>query len=235
MNRKEKCRFGIGWMGWMVLMLSALVCMGCSDSKKGKEHDYLIRVDDQVLTPLDFTKALEFSSTAYPHNAIQNNGVSRTIRIRLMNQLIEEMILVRKAKDLQIEVPESEVQKAVDEIKKDYPDGQFQETFLENAVSFETWKHRLKIRLLMEKVIASELEDKIEISKEDIAAYYKEYYGSDDLDTEPMENASDINEVIVKSIRRKKAEDAYKNWIKDVRKQYKIEINKKLWEKILDS
>jgi len=44
-----------------------------------------------------------------------------------------------------------------------------------------------------------------------------------------------MNEMIMKNIRRKKAEENYKEWIKNLRKEYKIEINKKLWEKILES
>jgi hypothetical protein len=33
-------------------------------------------------------------------------------------------------------------------------------------------------------------------------------------------------------LRRKKAEEAYKPWIENLRKKYLIEINKKEWEKI---
>ena len=87
----------------------------------------------------------------------------------------------------------------------------------------------------MEKVIALELEDKIVITKEDISSYYKEHYGDNKLDADAVNGTSDINEIIVKSLRRKKAEDAYKSWIKNVRKEYKIEINKEVWEKILES
>ncbi|MFH2064108.1 MAG: SurA N-terminal domain-containing protein [Pseudomonadota bacterium] len=220
---------------WVGVLISLFAAFGCPDNKVEKENEYLIRVDDQVMTFLDFTKAMEFSSTAYPHNEIQNKEVLKTIRLRLMNQLIEEMILVRKARDLNIVVSEAEIQAAVDEIKKDYPDDQFRETFLENAVPYETWKNRLKMRLLMEKVISAELEDKIEITRDDIAGYHKDHYGDDKLEMETMNDTPDINEVIVRSIRRKKAEDAYKSWINDVRNEYKIEINKKLWERILES
>jgi len=219
-----------------ILILSFFLTIpGCSGPGTVTEDDALIQVEDQVMTSLDFAKALEFSSTAYPHNAIQEKGLVKTIRLRLMDQLIEEMILVQKAKELHIVVSEPEIQEAIDEIKKDYPDDQFKETFLENAVSFETWKSRLKIRILMEKVIRFELENKIKITKEDISGYYKEHAPDGTLDPEAFTGESEMNEMIVKSIRRKKAEENYKDWIKNLRKEYKIEINKKLWEKILES
>ena len=244
-NRK---RFEIGSTGlimshakqyWLISILIIFLWTfggsGCSRPSADHEEDYLIRVGDQKMTRMEFTKALEFSSTAYPHNTIQNREVLRTIRMRLMNQLIEEMLLMQKAGDLNIVVTEAEVQAAVNEIKEDYPDNQFKEAFLENAISYETWKKRLKIRILMEKVIRSELEDKIEITKEDISRYYKENYGDEKLEAEIISETPDVNEMIIKSIRRQKAEDSYKTWIKNVRNEYKIEINKELWEKVLKS
>ena len=224
---------------WLVSVLFVFLWIfaggGCSRPDADHDDEYLIQVGDQKMTLMEFTKAMEFSSTAYPHNTIQNKDVLRSIRMRLMNQLIEEMILMQKAKDLGIAVAEAEVQAAVNEIKEDYPDNQFKEAFLENAISYETWKNRLKIRILMEKVIRLELEDKIEITKEDISKYYQENYGDEKLEAEIIRETPDINEMIIKSIRRQKAEDSYKTWIKNVRNEYKIEINKELWEKVLKS
>jgi parvulin-like peptidyl-prolyl isomerase len=222
---------------YILIFSSFLWIYGCSDPGTVKKGEVLIQVEDQVMTSLDFAKALEFSNTAYPHNAIQDKGLLKTIRLRLMDQLIEEMILVQKAKELNIVVSEPEIQQAVDEIKKDYPDDEFRETFLENAVSYETWKNRLKIRILMEKVIRSDLEDKIKVTKEDISGYYKDQDpdGTLSLDAEAAAGEPEMNEMIMKNIRRKKAEENYKEWIKNLRKEYKIEINKKLWEKILES
>jgi len=220
---------------YIFIFSSFLLINACSDPGALKKDEVLIQVEDQVMTALDFSKALEFSNTAYPHNAIQDKGLLKTIRLRLMDQLIEEMILVQKAKELHIVVSEPEIQKAVDEIKKDYPDDEFRETFLENAVSYETWKNRLKIRILMEKVIRSDLEDKIKVTKEDISGYYKNQDPDGTLDAEAAAGEPEMNEMIMKNIRRKKAEENYKEWIKNLRKEYKIEINKKLWEKILES
>lgn len=224
---------------WLVSVLVVFIWIfaggGCSRHDADNDDEFLIRVGDQKMTLVEFTKALEFSSTAYPHNTIQNKEVLRSIRIRLMNQLIEEMTLMQKARDLNIQVTEAEVQTAVNEIKEDYPDNQFKEAFLENAISYETWKNRLKIRILMEKVIRLELEDKIAITKEDIAKYYQENYGDEKLEAEIISETPDINEMIIKSIRRQKAEESYKTWIKNVRNEYRIEINKELWEKVLKS
>ncbi len=212
-----------------------LLSLGCGKSSSKKADDYLIRVGNHVVTVLDFNKALEFARTAYPHNSIQDASVDRSIRLRLMNQLTEELILLNKAEELSISVSDEDIEKAIAEIKSDYPEGTFEKTFLENAVSYEMWKSRLKVRLLMEKVVASELENKIKITKEDISNYYSENFMNTKKDTELTLESKDINEKMIKSIRRKKAEDEYKVWIESIQKEHIVEINQDEWKKLLDS
>jgi parvulin-like peptidyl-prolyl isomerase len=206
---------------------------GCSSSKSGKEEGRLLQVGDQIVSESDFNRAFEFSCAAYPHNDTQDSGIIRAMRVRFLNQLIEEMLLLQKAKELQIVVSDSEIDKAVSEIKKDYPENEFEETFLENAVSYDTWINRLKVRLLMEKVISSEIRDRIVITKDDISKYCKENSTDGSLGSGLTDSSTDINEIIVKTVRRKKAEKEYKSWIKNARKEYKVKMNKELWNKIL--
>lgn len=235
---KRRIAYNLGNRAGAVFILMCMVVpvfSGCNRNSTGGEDDYLIRVGNHVVTVLDFNKALEFARTAYPHNTMQDEDVDKSLRMRLMNQLTEELILMNKADALSIAVTDEEVEKAIAEIKKDYPDDTFEETFLENAVSYDMWRSRLKIRLLMEKVVAAELENKIKITREDISSYYSENYSGDGEDKEVSLESEDINEKIIKSIRRKKAEDAYKTWIEAVQKEYQIDINKKKWEKLLNS
>ncbi|MFO7560690.1 MAG: SurA N-terminal domain-containing protein [Desulfobacterales bacterium] len=229
MNRFETCML-LFFIGVCLFILAAA---GCSGSKSGREGGILIRVGDQIVTDFDFNKAFEISSAEYPHQDIQDAGIVRKMKLRLLNQLIEEMILLQKAKELQIVVSDSEMDKTVNEIKKDYPENEFEQTFLENAVSYDTWKNRLKNRMLMEKVVASEIRDRVVITKEDISKHYQESATDKNPGSDLMNSATDINEIVIQTIRREKAEKEYKSWIKNIRKEYKVEINKELWEKIL--
>jgi hypothetical protein len=45
----------------------------------------------------------------------------------------------------------------------------------------------------------------------------------------------DINEMIIKHLRQQKTEEAYKIWIKELKRRYPIEINSIQWEKISGS
>jgi hypothetical protein len=86
--------------------------------------------------------------------------------------------------------------------------------------------------LIKEKVISEELEANITITHDDISKYYKEHYGKEGLQSGPEKGLEDKSELIIKNLRRKKAEEAYTSWIKDLQTRYTIEINRVQWEKI---
>lgn len=87
----------------------------------------------------------------------------------------------------------------------------------------------------MEKVVESELKDQIVINPEDIANYYNKNFKTQEPDSDQAANIKDINEMIIKHLRREKTEEAYKKWIKKLKQQYSIEVNSSQWEKISEA
>jgi hypothetical protein len=217
------------WRPGRILVIIMAFWLGCTDSGSVENKNYLIRVRNSVISVGEFKKAFEIAKSAYTHNEMQNPSAHQAVQQRFLNQLAEELILIERAKDLNIQIAESEIESAVADIKDDYPEGDFEKMFLEHAVSYPNWKKRLKQRLLMEKVIDEELKDRITIEPNEILAYYDAHV---DSETDQASEPGDINEIIVMQLRRKKAEDAYLTWIKTLQKEYTIEINQKQWEKI---
>jgi len=222
-------------MALIIFLIFPVLFSGCSNPENSSRNEYLIKVGEHIATVVDFQKAFEAASVVYPHNMPQESPAHKEAQIRLLKQMTEELILLERAKELNITVTDEEIKKAVAEIKADYPDEVFEETLLEYAVSYEAWEKALKTRLLMEKLIAKELKDQIDITADDISEYYKENYKNGQLDSEMAMNSNDINEKIVEHLRRQKTEAAYKLWIEKIQKKYEIEINKEQWEKIISS
>jgi hypothetical protein len=217
------------------LFIIFCVSSGCEQKEAGTENEVLLRVGDRVLTVLEFNKAFEIAETAYTHNIRQQSDELRKAKARLLNQLTIEMVFLERAEELEITVTDAELQKAVSAIKSDYPEGEFEKSLLEAAVTYDSWGNRLKTRLIMEKVIEQELENPLTITPEDIADYYQENYQGKEMTPEAGEPSDEISEVIVNQLRRKKAEEAYQTWIKDLTNKYAIEINSEQWEKISGS
>ena len=235
----------IGWLLMIryVLKLTFLICVlsivytlaGCADFESKSKDEYFLRVGDRVITVLDFNRAFEIAKAAYPHNAIQQPAVAREARLDLVNQMIEEMILQERAKELDIKITDAEVEKAVADIKLDYPDDVFDQVLLENAVPYNSWEEGIKKHLLIEKVVAKELDDQIEITPDDVSKYYEERYKNDMLKSDIKDVPKEINETIIKILRREKMEEAYKFWIMKLQRKYTIKINETQLEKITGS
>jgi hypothetical protein len=81
----------------------------------------------------------------------------------------------------------------------------------------------------------NELENRITITPEDIAAYYKKNLRGKKGESESTPASDDGYEIIVKQLRREKSEKRYKTWIEELKAKYEIEINSKQWEKIRGS
>ena len=217
---------------WLIGPISFLFLFsGCGEKGSGLGNEVLIRVGDRVVTVLDFNEAFEISKIAFDSTSEQADDL-REAQLRLLNELILEVILLERADEIGISVTDSELEKAVAAIKSDYPPGEFEETLLEFAVSYDTWESRLKTRLTMEKVIEKELENRITITPEDIAEYYKKNFQGKKNESDSTPAAGDINEIIVKQLRREKAEESYKTWIEELKAKYEIEINNEQWEKM---
>lgn len=217
-------------------LLTVCILTGCKDSGEDflseSGDEYLIRVQNSVVRLHDFNVAFENLEAIYPINALQDDFVLKEARIRLFNQLMEEMILAERAKELNLKISDAELENAISNIKKDYPDNNFDLIFIQNAISYNLWKKELKSRLLMEKVIKKDLVNKVNITSDNISNYYEEYYKGNRLSSNFHEEGNDLNKKIIKHLRRQKAEKAYKEWIGHLKQEYTIEINHKLWGKI---
>lgn len=221
------------------LSLAALllgILTGCMDSDSNSGNEPLIHVGDSVLTVLEFNEAFELIESAHPQNLKDHPEDLINAQRRLLNQLTVEMIILKRAEELGLSVSEEEINQAVSDIKSDYPEDTFEKTLLKTAVSYDLWKARLKNRMLMQKVVNNELKDEVVITPEDIANYIEHNKLKPRArETDNATSEADINEMIIRYLRREKTEQAYKKWINNLKKKYSIEIDSVQWEKISGS
>jgi hypothetical protein len=224
---------------------------GCPRSDSDQADVNIVRVGETVMTMADFSQILETAEMGFAY--LEEDETEKEGRgnyhLNLLNQATEEVILREHARHLGIGVSETELARAIEAVKADYPDEAFEQVLLESAVSFKIWRSRMKHRLLMDKVIAQELEDRMEITPEEIAAYYADHYRDQgqterpggkapgeehSKETPDPEEERRINEKIIKHLRRDKAEKAYGAWIEELSQRYPVEINWEQWRKLVE-
>ena len=155
-----------------------ILCLisGCSGKSGTSAQDQVvIRVDDRVLTLTEFNEYFESIRMSYDKEEAKNSVSMQDARLSFLLQLVEEMIILRRADELQLHVSPQELDEAVRDFQEDYPESGFEHLFLKQAISFEAWKQRLKKRLLVEKVIRIELLKEVSITPQEIKDYYDKH------------------------------------------------------------
>jgi hypothetical protein len=216
----------------ILLFLTGFLAGGCTDagSRNEKEPAPLIRVGDVTIGAGEFNRAFEMAMTAYPYEIVKQPRALRAARELVLRELVERAVLAARARELAIEVTPAELSDAIARIRKGYPEGAFEQTLLESAVSYEAWKAALRRRLLMEKVVTRELESRISATDAEIRAYYRDHYAGGA--EPPADLHPDIRKAIARRLRAEKMETAYGAWLENLKKTYPIEIDPAEWRRI---
>ena len=224
-------RDGCGLGRWLILaaMVSALDC----GPSPGHESEFLVRVGPHTITAREFQQAYELTQTAYPGSA-DAPALLQDARSRLLDELSVELVVRARAASVGVAISDAELDAAVAAIRADYPPGVFDQTLADIAVPYESWKQRVRARLLMDKLIAAELQPRVVITPEDVAAYYDAHYRGYTASPGSGERAQRLQEAIVADLGRRKLEEAFGDWIDTLKQTYPVEVNRALWARMTE-
>ena len=225
---KKKCWALVG----TVWLLSTM--MGCSDGVPVRSDDVLITVGDSRVTVEEFNRNMELAQSAYSQGSLRDPQVMQEIRLGVLNQIIEERMLLNIAESFDLTVSDDDVESEAAIFKADYPKGVFEQLLLESAVSYESWKRSLKIRLLAQKVAETVLGDRIVITSDDISAYLKKHFAHGRSELNGAVGGDKMNERIIARLRSEKIEKAYAGWMAALKRRMKIEVNPQEWKRIIE-
>ncbi len=95
------------------------------------------------------------------------------LKEEVLGRLVEERIMLQRARELLVTVGEAELEARIEEIRKDYADDSFEALFSSDTISFSNWKKALLKRMLLEKVVAVDVNAKIRVTEAEAEDYYK--------------------------------------------------------------
>jgi peptidyl-prolyl cis-trans isomerase SurA len=118
----------------------------------------------------------DFVEKAYRRTQAQNAPLSdeeaMAAKLNVLNELIVQDILVAKAQALKIELPDSELDNAYNEAKKNIPDDAFQKELARRNLTPADMRDGLRRELLSQKVIEREVRSKVSVSDQDINDFF---------------------------------------------------------------
>ena len=184
MNRNITCFF---------LVLLTLSFFACSNGKQ-KDSDTLAKINNYDLSYDEFQRQL-----ADELHFATDLKLTKEVREKFLNQLIQEQLLIQEAKKLKLDRKEK----------------------FERAIE-RYWKSTLIKDLLERK--GKELSQAILIPQEAVEAYYKKLKKSG----KPIPPLAEMQDKIVRKLKEKKKLEKLKKWMADLKKKADIKINQKL-------
>jgi peptidyl-prolyl cis-trans isomerase SurA len=97
---------------------------------------------------------------------------AHTAKLNVLNDLIGQDLLLERARELKIELPESDLQTAYDEAKKSIPDAALQQELSQRNLTIADMREGLRRQLLAEKVIDQEVGSKIDVRDQEVSDFF---------------------------------------------------------------
>ena len=154
---------------------ATIVLSGCRSTPTGQapaapvSADTWALVDGRAIKRDDVEKA--FRRTGQTTQPLSEEE-ALAAKLSLLNDLIVQDLLIAKARDLKVELPETELDAAYAEARKNIPDDAFQQELTKRNITAADMREGLRRELLTQKVIEREVTSKVAVSDQDVGDYF---------------------------------------------------------------
>lgn len=159
-----------------LLLFLAFVGAGCR-SEPLPEVNTFIQINDKRISKAEFDRAFERTLLPEQHlSAEERLELQRSFLV----QLIDRELIYLEAGQLGIDVSTEDLDRAMQEHYRGYPDDSFQAMLRERGMTVESWQAELRQSLIMEKLLNEVVYASVVVAEEEIAAYYKDNHADFD-------------------------------------------------------
>jgi parvulin-like peptidyl-prolyl isomerase len=156
----------------LVFLLSFLAACG-GEKTSPSQAPAVATVNGESIGLNEFEKALAGETALAKRDAPLKAEEAESLKAEVLENLIHERIMIQRARDLALAVGEAELAARIEDIRKDYSGEQFEMLFGNGGISFPEWKESLRKRILLEKLIALDVNAKIQVTDDEAEQHYK--------------------------------------------------------------
>ncbi|HYL61582.1 MAG TPA: SurA N-terminal domain-containing protein [Candidatus Methylomirabilis sp.] len=193
----------------MVLPAAAMALgMGAGCTHKSQPApDVWAVVNGQEIKREDVDKY--YRTRVNPEGQMPSQEEALSLKLNVLDELINNEILLERAKKLNLEASDGEVEDKFTEMKSPYTEDEFQRQLKERGVTVDDLKHDLRQQLSIQKLLNREVVAKITITDQDVA----DAYNANKAQFNVVEPRYRISEIVVtprkeQQIRNLKNDDA---------------------------
>jgi parvulin-like peptidyl-prolyl isomerase len=129
-------------------------------------------VNGMAILPAEFEKALAEEMALTRGETPLTAEELEELKEAVLETLVRERLLLKRARDLALDVDGAELAARIDEIKRDYGPEPFAALFGAGRIDYDAWQEALRRRVLFEKLVARDVNDGIRVSDEEAQKHF---------------------------------------------------------------
>src|SRR5271155_4041276 len=162
----------------ILMVVGALACMAVyitltSCNSGPKDDDVVAKVNGEKILRSDVDRYYNNQTTNSPQALPAEQAC--TLRLSILKQLIDEEIIMQRARKLGLLATDEEVDTKLNDFRAPYTQEEFDKWLKDRGLSQVDFKKSLNRTLTEEKVLNKEITSKITITDADITNYYNEH------------------------------------------------------------
>ena len=158
------------WRRFLVLIAVAACALAACKKEAVPGPDVWASVNGKYIMREDVEKAYRSRVTSDAPDPSQEEALS--LKINILDQLINSEILMERAKQLNLVASDAEVEEKFTEAKSPYTEDEFQKKLQATGLAVDDLKSDLRRQLSIEKLLNREVAAKISVTDKDIADFY---------------------------------------------------------------
>jgi len=134
-------------------------------------------VNDAVITTRQLEAAFAQALKLNPNSASLTAAEKEKMRLKVLDQLIEEELFKDRLKQLRIKVSEEDVEAAVEDVQRqnNLTREQLAQALQQQGMDFATYQDQLRKQILRFKLIGAEVQSKTEVTSAEVREYYRDH------------------------------------------------------------
>jgi peptidyl-prolyl cis-trans isomerase SurA len=167
---KRNFAANVSWFAALLPFLAALLAIGGCKSNTAPAADVWGVVNGKEIKRDEVEKY--YRTRISPEGQEPSTEEALSLKLNVIDELINNEILLERAKKLNLEASDGEVEDKFTEFKSPYTEEEFQRQLKERGVTVEDLKNTVRRELSIQKLINREVVSKVAISDQDIADFY---------------------------------------------------------------
>ena len=156
----------------MTLSAAALLAaLAACNSQTG--GDVMATVDGKKIFRSDVDKVYDNNVTSAPQTPTGEQATA--LRLNILQQMIEDEILMRRAEKLGLLATEEEIDRKYTEIKSPFSQEEFDKRLKDKKINLADFKRDIRRSITLDKVMNKEVSSKINVTDQDITDYYNSH------------------------------------------------------------